>query len=110
MPGMCSKAEKRRRKKNAKRAVGAFNTRPFTTPSQEEVKKEISRRILSEDTLKLEEDLSYDLAYRLWRRYKTVADLVKATEDDLLEMPGIGPAKVARVQNVLEKYGVSLAR
>ena len=101
---MTSKAEKRRRHKQVNQQ--RFQEGNGTLPSPIAVVK--AMKILEESVLKL--DLPYDtVGYPLWRRFKTVGELVKQNEDTLFKIGGIGPARIRLVKAVLAEYGLRLA-
>lgn len=104
---MASKAQKRQQRNDRikRRFEEVQGLRPPATPKSQPIK------ILDESILKLQDfGLTYGVAYPLWRKYGTVKKLVEATEDEILEIHGIGPAKLDLLIDVLARLKLSLSK
>ena len=111
---MASRRQRRaQRKAAATRRFLARKHAPYLLPTQP-LPQEISmlpveNPLLTEGVMRLAEfGLSSSLAESLFNKgIPTIGDLTRKSEDELLDLPGIGVAKFSRIKRVLESRGLS---
>lgn len=110
---MASRRQKKAQKKGA--AVRRFLTRQASLTSdqtqQSPALKPAEDLLLKEDVLKLQDfGLPFAIANKLWSNgIKTIGVLESRTEQNILDLPGIGKVSLRQIKEVLAQLGRSLS-
>ncbi len=106
---MASRRQRKAEKKEAakRRFVGRQNAGKAAPPAL----KPAEDLLLKEDVLKLQDfGLPFAIANKLWSNgIKTIGVLESRTEQNILDLPGIGKVSLRQIKEVLAQLGRSLS-